>query len=253
MGTIRHKLVRAAEENWSSIARACARSLGRKVKGFLPPVNDKGSILGWGVYGVVWETADPRFVVKVSADPTEGPSIARIMSNKSLWKNEGCVYFHKIWQIQNTTVDLAGHGKCLLWVVLREELSCATRACKTSVCKKLDALGCSAQDLSIDHGALALGHAAAKESYIDSAIEFVKDVQRLKGTEGEPISKFMASSYKNEGLLFSDMHSGNVGHRCHNLSSFGVPRKKTLVIRDVGDPFGTYVRGPGEYPRIKTL
>jgi hypothetical protein len=252
--TIRHALIDLAEKHWSAIARVCARSLGRKkIQGFLPPPRDRNSILGWGVYGVVWETGDPRFVVKISADPTEGPSIAQIRSNKTLWKNSGCVYFHKVWRIPGVTVNVPGHGECLVWVILREELTCATRACRASVCKKIDELGCSAQDLSIERGALLFGYTQALPSYIDSEIEFVQDIQKLRGTEGEPIANFMASAYEREGLVFSDMHAGNVGHRCHNLSAFGVPRKKTLVIRDVGDPFGSFVRAEGEYPKIPVL
>jgi hypothetical protein len=248
--TLRNELIDIAGKHWSAIARVCARSIGRKVQGFLPRPKDRDSILGWGVYGVVWETGDPRFVVKVSADPTEGPSVAIIRSDKSLWKNPGCVYFHKVWRIPGVTVHVPGHGRCLVWVILREELTCATLACKVTVCKKIDDLGCSAQDLSIERGALVFGHPQARNSYLDSEVEFVHDVQRLRGTEGEPIAKFMATSYERAGLVFSDMHAGNVGHRCHNLSSFGVPRKKTLVIRDVGDPFGSYVRAEGDYPTI---
>lgn len=251
--TLRNTLIDVAADRWSLIGRACARALGHKVQGFLPPPRDRNAILGWGVYGVVWETADPRFVVKVTADPTEGPAVAQIRAHRDLWKNQGCVYFHRVWRLPGVTVDVPQHGKCLVWVILREELTCASRACKVSVCKKIDELGCSAQDLSIERGALMFGHTQALNSYIESEIEFVQDVQKLRGTEGEPIASFMSSSYEQAGLVFSDMHAGNVGRRCHNLSAFGVPRKKTLVIRDVGDPFGSYVRSEGEYPRIPDL
>jgi hypothetical protein len=251
--TIRNQLIDVAEANWGAIGRACARALGHKVQGFMPRPRDRNAILGWGVYGVVWETGDPRFVVKITADPTEGPAVAQIRADRSLWKNEGVVYFHRVWRLPGVTMDVPQHGQCLVWVILREELTCATRACKVSICKKIDELGCSAQDLSIERGALLYGHAQARDSYIESEIEFVQDVQRLKGTEGEPIASFMASSYERAGLVFSDMHAGNVGRRIHNLAPFGVPRKKTLVIRDVGDPFGTFVRAEGEYPAIPVL
>jgi hypothetical protein len=253
MTQLRNKLIAVAADHWGLIARACAKSLGQKVQGFLPDPEDRNHILGWGVYGVVWETADPRFVVKVTADPTEGPAVSEIKANKKLWKNEGVVYFHRVWRLPRVTVDVPQHGKCLVWVILREELTCASRQCKATVCKKIDDLGCAAQDLSIDRGALLFGHHQALDSYIESEIEFVQDVQKLKGTEGEPIASFMAESYERAGLVFSDMHSGNVGRRCHNLVKYGVPRKKTLVIRDVGDPFGTYVRSEGDYPKIPVL
>jgi hypothetical protein len=49
--------------------------------------------LGNGSWGVVWPLADERFILKVTADPTEGPIIATIMEESSLHNHMAIIHY----------------------------------------------------------------------------------------------------------------------------------------------------------------
>lgn len=55
--------------------------------------------LGAGSWGVVWPLTDKRFILKVTADPTEGPVVATIMSEPALHNHMAIVHYFALRQL----------------------------------------------------------------------------------------------------------------------------------------------------------
>jgi hypothetical protein len=79
----------------------------------------KTTPLGNGSWGVVYPLADERFVLKVTADPTEGPIIAKIMSEYQLHNHMGIIHYFALRQLpENTT----GRKSYPVYVIVAERL-----------------------------------------------------------------------------------------------------------------------------------
>lgn len=76
--------------------------------------------LGAGSWGVVYPTRDPRFVVKVTADPTEGPIVATIMSEPQLHNHMGIIHYFALRKLPE---DVDFRGKTFpVFVIIAERL-----------------------------------------------------------------------------------------------------------------------------------
>jgi hypothetical protein len=76
--------------------------------------------LGAGSWGVVYPTRDPRFVVKVTADPTEGPIVATIMSEPQLHNHMGIIHYFALRQLPE---NITFRGKTFpVFVIVAERL-----------------------------------------------------------------------------------------------------------------------------------
>jgi len=76
--------------------------------------------LGAGSWGVVYPTRDPRFVVKVTADPTEGPIVSTIMSEPQLHNHMGIIHYFALRQLPE---DITFRGKTFpVFVIVAERL-----------------------------------------------------------------------------------------------------------------------------------
>jgi len=58
--------------------------------------------LGAGSWGVVWPLADERFILKLTADPTEGPIIQTIMDEHVLLNHMGIIHYFAVKKIPAT-------------------------------------------------------------------------------------------------------------------------------------------------------
>ena len=76
--------------------------------------------LGAGSWGVVYPTHDPRFVVKVTADPTEGPIVSTIMSEPQLHDHMGIIHYFALRKLPE---DVVFRGKTFpVFVIIAERL-----------------------------------------------------------------------------------------------------------------------------------
>jgi len=76
--------------------------------------------LGAGSWGVVYPTRDPRFIVKVTADPTEGPIVSTIMSEPQLHNHTGIIHY---FALRRLTDDVDFRGKTFpVFVIIAERL-----------------------------------------------------------------------------------------------------------------------------------
>jgi len=218
----------ALQEHWTQIEKTAARSLKRKSAGFLPetPVS-KRCMLGAGSYGCVWQTADPRFVLKASFDATEGPVVATLVKKFRL--HPGLVYFHGIWQLPEL-VWTNEFGYTPIWVFLREEVNVGVNTAKV---RDMRGLMSQTADVAINFcAALAEGD---RETVKESRADFLECVNTFDRPPGQKVAKLIRDVL-NKGIVLGDTHGGNVGLRCHDLSQFKVPRHKQFVVTDVGDP-----------------
>lgn len=86
----------------------------------------KDNVLGCGHYGCVLESEDPRWVVKITRDPTEGPMVQRIMALRAAAggtgrgpssRYDGIVFYRDIYQADKTSF----RGKTWpVYVIVRE-------------------------------------------------------------------------------------------------------------------------------------
>lgn len=76
--------------------------------------------LGAGSWGVVYPTRDPRFIVKVTADPTEGPIVSTIMSEPQLHNHMGIIHYFALRKLPE---DVVFRGKTFpVFVIIAERL-----------------------------------------------------------------------------------------------------------------------------------
>ena len=67
--------------------------------------------LGAGSWGVVYPTHDQRFIVKVTSDPTEGPIVAKIMSEPQLHNHMGIIHYFALRQVPERTAGVMAWGR----------------------------------------------------------------------------------------------------------------------------------------------
>lgn len=67
--------------------------------------------LGAGSWGVVYPTVDPRFIVKVTADPTEGPIVSAILAEPVLHNHMGIIHYFALRQLPEMTEGAMAWGR----------------------------------------------------------------------------------------------------------------------------------------------
>jgi len=235
----------ALQEHWPQIERTAARSLKQKAAGFLPSDPTKRRcLLGAGSYGCVWQTADPRFVLKASFDATEGPIVSTLV--KKFRYHPGLVYFHGIWRLPEL-VWTNEFGYTPIWIFLREEVNVGVntvkvRAMRADMSHAADiAISfCAALAASEDKGVVA----ACRQEFLGAVADFDKP-------PGKKVAQLIRDALK-KGVVLGDTHGGNVGLRCHDLSKFGVQKHRQFVVTDVGDP-GQAPLTVDRHPKIRPI
>lgn len=78
--------------------------------------------LGTGSWGVVYPLADEKFVLKVTADPTEGPIVAKIMSEPQLYNHMGIIHYFALRQLPERASVKANSKGYPVYVIVAERL-----------------------------------------------------------------------------------------------------------------------------------
>lgn len=255
---IRRGLLGHVHEYWSAIRKAAARSVKAPPKDFLSAVPTQG-ILGTGYWGVVWRTADERFVLKASLDITEGPHVA--LARKHARKHPGLAYFHRLWKLPRVWTNEQGYTP--VWVMLREETDVDSiwangspaRGYKT-IFDALESLPrcCACLYDEAVNVRLRGGSGVCDPTDRDQAhAAFNAILARIASAKkGKHVADLIGMLYDEHRILLGDVHFGNVGLRRHNLREFGVKRHRQLVVTDLGD----LAQAPipqGLYPSIPLL
>jgi len=235
----------ALEESWPQIERTAARSLKAAAQGFLPETpKARRCMLGMGSYGCVWQTADPRFVLKASFDATEGPIVSTLV--KKFRFHPGLVYFHGIWRLPDL-VWTNEFGYTPIWIFLREEVNVGVNTVKV---RGMRADMSHAADIATSFCA-ALASGESKDVMAECRREFLEAVKLFDEPPGKKVAQLIRDALK-KGIVLGDTHGGNVGLRCHDLSKFGVQKHRQFVVTDVGDP-GQAPLTVDRHPKIKSI
>lgn len=252
-----NELLPLVAAHWTSIRKACARSLKKKATGFLPDEPTQKLALGCGFWGCVWQAADKRFVVKASLDATEGPHVALAM--KLFQKHPGLAYYHRLWRLPER-VWTDEFGYTYVWIMLREEVDFQKQYSRTK--RNKPARGYQRvynvlEEIPDCCSCLVFARVDAErgcdpETYQESQHELLELTASLKSTPGVYVGKLIADAWRKHGVLLGDVHYDNVGTRIHNLSAFGVKNHRKLVVTDLGD-WGQSPITTDRFPSVKVL
>lgn len=229
---------------WPKLEKICAKSLGRSSKNFLGDIKRP---LGFGYWGTVWPTADPKFVLKATIDNTEGPHVALVISKPKLRLHPGMAYFRMVRQSAEDFYD-DDQGYSSIYFILREAVSMDFRdrrgKPKRGYKRVYDALeaipeccAClyEAIDAELSGSSGTPGELARCRKEAEK--EFYSLTKKLNKTPGQYVGDLLRYAYQRQRIMLGDVHFENVGQRCHNLKrKYRVPAHKKLVVTDLGDP-----------------
>jgi len=219
---------------WPAIDRAVTKELnriGEPIESALSHLNPRGGYLGTGAWGAVYQTMAGRWVVKVTADPTEGPITSAIMSKPSLRAHPGVAYFLKIWRLAEPAPF---HGKrYTIYVIVRENIKpisyyafaddyVARRARKILVG--------SNTKTDMGHRGTAFEINTAIEKGDTRAIETLgwrwdQEILELRNLyPSHMMADFMGDFFASFKGALADVHTNNFGLREHALYDLKLPK-----------------------------
>lgn len=108
---------------WQAIDHVVTRELrriGEPIESALGHLDPRGEFVGTGAWGAVYLTTAPRWIVKVTADPTEGPITSAIIGKPSLRAHPGVSYFLKIWRLREPAKFKSRQRT--IYVIVRENI-----------------------------------------------------------------------------------------------------------------------------------
>lgn len=201
-------------------------------RSLLSGLTQQNAQLGQGRWGMVFKTKAPGWVVKFTADATEGPVTALIMQYPKLRKHPGICYFGGIWRLPVETY----YGDPI-FVILREDITPIgdkppglTTACFDEVAVALLDASNSAEKLNRN---IDRNHAKAAMRNGSKWAEAVEELMEYSQTED--IADFMFAFFEKLDGVLADVHLGNVGRRLRKNKLSGNPRHpQNWVILDPG-------------------
>jgi hypothetical protein len=188
--------------------------------------------LGTGMWGVIYPTTSERWVVKFTADPTEGPITAAIMDDPKLRNHPGISYFAGLWRARGKAKR--GKQRNTVFVILREDIEPRGVIEDEELTEReiaiedlmADDMRDTAEDLNV----------ALLEDDEDEAVAAATSFgEILSQLEDEPetadMANFMEEFFDRAGGALADVHLENVGYREHDLKDLDVPQsvKRTHV------------------------
>lgn len=243
-----------------------SRRLGYGMMGALDTISSE-DFLGCGHWGCVYPLdIDPRFVVKLSLDPTEGPLVAALLEKEWLSRHMGIVTYLAVWQIPEAFVWR--NIPRTVYVIVREEATIPgghviqhenpqfARAIygkdwfshKTQI-GYLDAAS-KFQEASIK---LREKETSRRERNFDVRYSQWAEAAHRVGNapKGYAIEDFILNMYDALGIVITDIHLSNIGYRDHDLSDMdldagGASRNYYIIT----DPGHSIVPDPVEVPLL---
>lgn len=162
----------------------------------------KISEYGCGAYGCVYPTLDPGIVMKVTTDDTEAEFAEKFANSLPV---KICVVYHAAIRL---SVEHEGQPVFLLWRESAQEVG-----------NVAGVLGDKAEDLVLDQkewaakafSAMMLEQGDAKiRPLIDQWLNACGDMADEQ-PELESLGRGMIAAYRQQGIVFGDVHTGNLG------------------------------------------
>lgn len=194
----------------------------------LATVDPDHDMLGCGYWGCAYPTEYSRWVVKISADPLEGPIIKAVMEHPELREHPGIAYIIDIWRL----AEKVRWGRSAwrdVWVILRENIEPTDYVWGSpGVCEAADLLWNlklvgerfnNAAD-ALDEKGPGYGRRARLNEYNRKWQDYVIQAQKVYLTH--QIGSFMEEFYHEFDAVLADVHRNNVGLRGHSLADLGL-------------------------------
>lgn len=207
--------------------------------------------LGAGSWGVVWPLADDRFILKVTADPTEGPVVATIMAEPYLHDHMAILHYFALREIPEPALFRGKPFKVYVIVAERLEHSSEFEMHYTSADPGRSRFPNALHKLQL--AARALVHEREKKRpsawKVDKLYgEWMDAVQDLRDS---PLEDFIIQFYDHtrseaeghddmpSGGVLADLHFNNIGKRVVDWTDLGIElspshNNEYWVINDPG-------------------
>lgn len=248
------ELLKIAKDNQAKIDKAITSDL--KELGVNLPVGKKSALdgrslskkasLGHGLWGIVFPTNDKRFVVKITADPTEGAVTQTVIDHPKLRYHPGIAFFVSIRR-------LPVPGQSPVWIVLRENIRPVSKEEISTITDNriwndtLKPFILASRELN---DVLAKGKAGAKLD--EACLAFIQTHARLKDVKGfKEIASLVHAYFDVATGALGDVHMGNVAYRQHAMT--GIDKrlktsKTNYILMDLGV---SYVHNKPAVPYLK--
>ena len=230
---LKHGMSAPLKKAWPRIGRVINKTLGELGE---HPANltaikpTPKSAYGSGVWGYVFPTGNPRWVLKVTADPTEGPITAAVMEHDNLRYDAGVCYFAAIWRLG---VPVGVEGEYEAYIILREDMTPVLQKDKDWVTfstqvDRLNAIQKSTGAYNEQMNAVEdAGSASAMDKHIAALEKLAPRLDReytqaLHTKYLRAVVEFQIEFFETFGRPLADIHFGNIGWRVHNLDNLGV-------------------------------
>jgi len=172
--------------------------------------------LGAGSWGVVFPLRDERFVVKVTADPTEGPVVASIMAEPALHNHMGIIHYFALRQLPE---DVTFRNKTFpVYVVVAERLTDVGGLWKRGMFQgsnNTDDVRTGKQVSNVFDAARAYKKEAEKKRPSEHKLDdLVQDyLDKVGRIDDGPLSDFFFQFYDATKGVLADVHLNNLGKR----------------------------------------
>jgi hypothetical protein len=196
-------------------------------------------LLGCGFWGCVWRCHhNPRFAIKLTFDPVEGPVVFSIINDHILRYHPGSVYYHGLWAIprqanQNHILpkkffDIERNDDILGYLILRENAEMVNEVCKNAI--SLD----DSREFNF------IGSTLIRQKKNGNGrkprLKWKKAIERLfEHDETVVLANFILLAEERAGIIFKDLHCGNIGKRVYDFSDvFEHMHTDSLILMDPG-------------------
>jgi hypothetical protein len=234
---------------WPFIRRQANRTLQRsgvltKYQEALPYKPEDSKLLGCGFWGCVWECQhNPRFTIKLTYDPVEGPTISKLIEEPYLRFHPGVTYYHDVWAIpllEGTTqhvlpkkfMDIERSDDIIGYLVIKENAASIEPIAEIKSEIKRDF-----RELSSTAKILLRAKKSGSPKRIEKARrEWLQVVELLKSLVGcQALAEFLVQM-EEAGVLLRDIHLDNIGESVYSFSDVSgeIPNNRNLVLIDVG-------------------
>lgn len=188
---------------------------------------------GYGYWGVAYPTRYPRWTVKITADPLEGPVAQYILDTPQLRDHAGVARFQKVWRCARK-VSL-GPQRYTVYVLVREDIEpVAMNELSHEALHALNVLDARSHALmtSIRSGAAEID---IEDRYEDWR-EFLGELSVIPVFSF--VAQFMHAMDTLGPVVMHDVSVGNIGWRHHSFGDFAPAQSRIgrvkVVLHDVG-------------------
>lgn len=211
--------------------------------------------LGAGSWGVVWPLADERFILKVTADPTEGPVVATIMAEPYLHDHMAILHYFALREIPEFAVFRGKPFK--VYVIVAERLVHSSQASKLldadddEQYDNLHRFTLALQKLQLAARALVHEREKKRPSAWEVDKLYGEWLDALNRLGDGPLEDFIIQFYDHtrsesegaddapSGGVLADLHFNNIGKRVVDWTDLGIELRPShdnayWVINDPG-------------------